>query len=389
MITHSLFIFLVTFILVCYSIKKIIYISHMKHLFDEPSEIRKVHTTRTPVLGGVAIFASMMIMSCFVFSTSSIPHLNYIIFSALGIFMLGLTDDLVGVDSIKRMIAQLGIAVTISVFAGYRFTSFYGIFGLFEIPYLLSIVITIIFIILLINAFNLIDGINCLAGGIGLFVCITFAFYFWKMNQPEWMFLSVSLGGSLLGFLYFNRSPARIFMGDSGSTFIGLIISLLAINFIELNKPNQITTILPLFKSAPALIFALLIIPIFDTLRVFIIRITNKISPFTADRNHIHHQLIDLRLSHLQSTGILLLVNTISIMLVSILFRLRPEILMLITTLFILILNRILTYFHSKKRGILGEEKQKLNSRVSTNNNHAFSILKKNSGVKVFPKSSI
>jgi len=200
----------------------------------------------------------------------------------------------------------------------------------------------------LINAFNLIDGINCLAGSIGFLVCAIFAFYFWQMHHTELLFLALAMCGSLGGFLFFNRTPARIFMGDTGSMFLGFIVAFFSINFIELNKAGYTGFVQPQFQSAPALVFGLLIIPVFDTCRVFILRILKKKSPFLADRNHIHHRLIDLNLSHLQATGVLLIVNIITLLPVFLLAKFRTEIVLLVMLVFVLVLNRILSVIHNK-----------------------------------------
>jgi UDP-GlcNAc:undecaprenyl-phosphate/decaprenyl-phosphate GlcNAc-1-phosphate transferase len=350
MITNSIFIFLSAFILVYYSIKKIIYISHKKHLFDEPSEDRKIHHTKTPNLGGVAIFSSITITACLFFPLSGVSHLNYIILSSLILFIVGLTDDLVGVNPAKKIIAQLLVAFTITLLADCRFTNFYGLFGLNEMPFAISILLSSLFIIFLINAFNLIDGINCLSGSIGFLACVTFAFYFLRMHQAGLLFVSVAMCGCLAGFLLFNKTPAKIFMGDTGSIFLGFIVAMLSIKFIELSKTGSAGLMQPEFQSAPGLVFGLLIIPVFDTLRIFSLRILKRKSPFRADRNHIHHRLIDLKFSHLQTTGILMAVNIFCLLLVFFLAHLlKTEILLLIITGFILILNAILSLIHLKQ----------------------------------------
>lgn len=335
-------IFLVSLILSCYSVKKIIYVANKKHLFDEPSEDRKIHLTRTPNLGGVAIFASMMLTASLLMPSSGIDHLNYFVAAAVILFFTGLTDDLVGVNPNKKIMAQLAVAIIITLLAGYRFTGFYGVLGLNEMPFALSIFISTLFILLLINAFNLIDGINCLAASIGFLACACFAYCFWKMHETGFLFLAVAMCGCLLGFLFFNRTPAKIFMGDTGALFLGFIVAVFAIHFIELNKFSARQPE-PDFKSAPAIVFGFLIVPIFDTLRVFLLRILSRKSPFHADRNHIHHRLIDLGFSHLQSTGILLLVNMTCIFLVSLLNNLKTEFTILIIAGFCLALNWFLS----------------------------------------------
>lgn len=350
MITTSCFIFLMTFILVCYTIQKIIYISHKKHLFDEPSEDRKVHLTKTPNLGGVAIFTVMIFISALFIPYISIQHLNYLLGAGIMLFVLGLTDDMVGVDPIKKILAQLVVAVLLVLPGGLRFTDFHGLFGLAEMSFPISIGISVLFILLVINAFNLIDGINCLAGSIGLVACLSFAFCFWRMNQPGLLFLCVAMGGCLTGFLVFNRTPAIIFMGDTGSLFLGFMVAFFAINFVDLNK-FTVAGPTPVFFSAPAIVLGLLIIPVFDTLRVFAMRIANGKSPFRADRNHIHHRLLDLGLSHMQATGILVLVTCVSVSLALLLRSQNTGYVALAITAFALSLNGVL-WFITVRRSV-------------------------------------
>ncbi len=346
-ILFALFIFAANFLLVCYSIRKIIYIAHKKHLFDEPSEVRKIHLTKTPNLGGIAIFAALVFTSSLFLSYATIPKINYLIFVSLVLFILGTTDDLVGVNPTKKIIAQLAVALIITILADCRITDLHGFVGLTKLPYAVSVALSSVFIIFLINAFNLIDGIDCLAGSIGLLVCLCFAFYFWKMQQTGFLFIAVATAGCLAGFILFNQTPARIFMGDTGSMFLGFITAVFSINFIELNKPPLFKIATQVSEVAPAIVFGLLIIPVFDTLRIFVLRLIQKKSPFTADRNHIHHRLLDLGFTHLQSTGILLLVNFITLLMVLTL-PFKTETLFTIVTIFVLTGNVILSISHRR-----------------------------------------
>jgi UDP-N-acetylmuramyl pentapeptide phosphotransferase/UDP-N-acetylglucosamine-1-phosphate transferase len=157
------------------------------------------------------------------------------------------------------------------------------------------------------------------------------------------------MAGSILGFLRFNLTPAKIFMGDTGSLLIGLISALLALKFIEVNM--QATGKFPKLDEAPALTVAILIGPIFDTMRVFVIRILNGVSPFNADRNHIHHRMLKLGFSHLQTTLILTSANIITIFMVFLLKNYSNSILIILIILMSLAFNWAITFFiRSKER---------------------------------------
>lgn len=340
-----LLIFCTAMLLVLLSIPPVINIAKLKHLFDDPSEDRKVHTYKTPNLGGVGIFISILITICLFIPFNSIPHINYIIASSIILFILGLKDDLVGLSPLIKFIAQIVAAGIICYFADIRLTSMYGFFGINDISVPLSLLISVLVVLLLVNAFNLIDGIDCLAASVGFIVSIAFAYGFYQLNQPGLTELSICIGGSLAGFVYFNRSPARIFMGDTGSLLLGFLIAILSIKFVEFNKFNAVTNAHPVFKSAPAMVCGLLIIPIFDTLRVFTLRIAKGVSPFNADRNHIHHRLIDFKLSHMQSSGVLAVINLFFIAIVFFLQDIGTLELFMFITILALTLNIISWHF--------------------------------------------
>lgn len=293
-----------------FAIPPIIRVARIKKLYDEPTELRKIHKRRIPSLGGIGIFSSFLI-TCGLFMDAQSPYANYLLASGVIIFTIGLKDDLVGMDPYKKFAAQIIAALIIACLADIRITSFYGIFGIYDISNPLSYLVTVLFIVFTINSFNLIDGIDGLAGSIGAIVCTTFGIVFYQTGNSGFALIAFSLVGAVFGFMRFNVSPARIFMGDSGSYTIGFVIAVLTILFVETNKFNVITNPHPFVKSVPAVALGVLIIPLFDTIRVFFIRLVKGSSPFIADRNHLHHRLIDIGLTHTQATLALSMVNVL------------------------------------------------------------------------------
>jgi UDP-GlcNAc:undecaprenyl-phosphate/decaprenyl-phosphate GlcNAc-1-phosphate transferase len=312
MLMPGLLVFLFAFVVVYLSTIKVIQISHLKNLYDEPSERRKVHLERTPNLGGVPIFATVM-LSILLFIPSILPgELKYAIAGGVLVFAVGLTDDLIGVSPFKKLLTQLIGAFAAVFFSDLRLTSLHGFLGITEIPYYISLFISMVFVLLLVNSFNLIDGINYLAGTIGTVASVLFAIFFWELGKKDEMLVSLCLLGSLLAFLFFNRTPAKIFLGDSGALFIGFVLALLSMRFLELTRPGTLNLYPDLpgsFQNTPALLLAIFIVPVFDTVRLFFLRLFKGQSPFSADREHIHHRLLNLHFSHLKATGILLLLN--------------------------------------------------------------------------------
>ena len=285
------------------SIPVIINICNLKGLMVDPIK-RSSHETPTPTFGGVAIFASTL-LGYMLWNFNDEGYLLHKVFAGLVVlFFLGIKDDLFALDALKKLGSQVLVAILVVVGSDLRITSFFGIFGIYELPYILSALFTIFLIVALINSFNLIDGVDGLSGGIGMIASAGFALWFALSNEWSLACLGFSLSASLLGFLRYNFSPNnKIFMGDTGSLIVGFIIAVLAIKFVELNVYN--TNINSVYRNAPIIAIILLCIPIFDTLRVFGLRIIKGKSPFKADRLHLHHLMVDNGLSHIATSFVL------------------------------------------------------------------------------------
>jgi UDP-N-acetylmuramyl pentapeptide phosphotransferase/UDP-N-acetylglucosamine-1-phosphate transferase len=225
-------------------------------------------------------------------------------------FFVGLKDDIVTLSAGKKLMAQILTACIIIFFAKIRFTNLHGFLGIGEIGMVFSVLLTGFVIIVLINSFNLMDGIDGLAGGLTMLAALVFGTWFYLSGHFEYAILSVSLIGAIGGFFYFNvyGDKNRIFMGDTGSLVLGTIMSVIVIRFNEFNidqsQPFAIA-------STPAVSFGILLYPLADTIRVMIIRILHRKSPFTADKNHLHHRLLALGFSHKKATYTIVFTNLI------------------------------------------------------------------------------
>ncbi len=302
--------FITAFCLTFAAIPSIIHVAHVKRLMDEPGE-RTSHSISTPSLGGIGIFAGMLFSIVLWTPFNFLGDLQYILCAFIIIFLVGVRDDLDPITPSKKLLGEL-LASSILVFkANIKLTSLYGIFGVYELHPYVSIFLSIFTIIVIINAFNLIDGINGLSGSIGVLIASVLGIWFYLIGRLDIAILSFATTGSLVAFLKYNFTPAKIFMGDTGSLLVGMMVSILAILFIELQK--TITDPDLVIQAAPAFVIATLILPLFDTIRVFIIRIYRGMSPFMPDRRHIHHLLIDSGCTHMQGTLILIGVNMVFI----------------------------------------------------------------------------
>lgn len=316
---HEVYQCLISFLVACFvtitSIPLIINITDLLKLKDRPN-FRSAHVEEVPKFGGISIYASILVAH-FLWAHTSEPTDAYLTsLSVVGLtilFFLGIKDDILVLDPNKKLLFQVLAASTLILLGGLKIDNFFGIFGCYQISDYLSIPFTIFIFIALINAVNLIDGIDGLAGGIGFIAGVSFGTWFLLNHHFSMACMAFSMSGSLLGFLRFNFSKtSKIFMGDTGSLLLGFLLAFFAVKFIRLNvdirhNPNA-------FFSAPILAVVLLIVPIFDTLRVFLVRILNGRSPFKADRNHMHHVLLDNGMNHFQASATMWTLTVISVL---------------------------------------------------------------------------
>ncbi len=277
-----------------YAIPAIIHAAQEKKLFDYPDE-RKLHRQPIPALGGIGIFSGFITAFLLTASFTSVPvKFQYLLAAALVIFFVGLKDDLLNISPFKKFLGQLLAASIIALKGGLVLTSMDGFLGMHELPDMAAYLFTILTIVVIVNAYNLIDGVDGLAAGLSIISASFFAIYFGINDNLAYACMATSLIGALLAFLIFNAQPARIFMGDTGSMMLGLLNAMMVIQFINTAPTAPAFPVL----AAPAVGFAILFVPLFDTLRVFSFRMLKGTSPFTPDRNHIHHILLRFRLSH-------------------------------------------------------------------------------------------
>lgn len=293
---------LTAFIVAVASIPGIIRVAQRMNFFDIP-DARKNHDRRVPLLGGLAIFAAMI----FSFTLWAAPYFSpshvLIIAALLVLFFLGLRDDILPLAPFTKIAGQLVASLIVVMFCGIRLSGLYGLLGIHSLTPLISISLSVLVMLFLINAYNLIDGADGLAAGLGCIASLVLGYLFYQYKDMLMSVLAFSMSGALLGFLVFNLAPARIFMGDTGSMIIGFTLGLLSIRFAELTR-EEINGILH-YQATPVVLLSLWIIPAVDALRVFLLRIFQKRSPFKADRLHIHHQLFKLGMSHKQVSLIL------------------------------------------------------------------------------------
>lgn len=296
-------IFLVTYIL----IPKIRNISLKFNLTDTPGT-RSSHANSTPSFGGVAFYISYSIALFFLqfFFENQVSLTLLVGISVL--FFTGLFDDIINLPAKLKFFGQfIGVALLMSQ-PDFRIISMHGFLGINEIPLIASVVGSMFFLLALINAFNLLDGIDGLTSITGIIVASFYSYMFYKLGYFYYLSISISTIATLLAFLRFNFSVKRkIFMGDTGSLTIGLVLGLLTLKLMTADAIYASLHFYP--KQLPLILVAVLFVPILDTCRVMIIRLLRGVSMFSPDRNHIHHIIIDYGLSHRKASSLIGLVN--------------------------------------------------------------------------------
>ncbi len=306
--------FIISFVVAFISIPSIIKVVRYKNLYDEP-ENRSVHVLKVPTLGGLAIFAGFVISLTIFADSIKFPEMQFIITATIIMFFIGIKDDILIIAPITKLGGQIIASIIIIILADIRFTNLFGLFWIFDFNYFFSFSVTLLAFLIIINGFNFIDGIDGLAASIGILILTIFGIWFFLIDYFQLTILSISLIGALFAFLYYNlfSKKNKIFMGDTGSLVIGLVVSVLAIKFNEVNVvENGYYTI----ENSPAVLFGILIIPVYDLIRVSFFRYFLGKPIFKADKGHIHHQLLAIGFTQRKALKIIIFINLLFIIFV-------------------------------------------------------------------------
>ena len=301
--------FIISAVTACFIIPRILMISLRKKLFDIPDE-RKIHKRAIPRLGGVSFFPTILLSSCVVlalrtmtgygiFAISAafvLPECLFLVSGMTLLYLTGIADDLIGVRYRQKFIIQI-ICASLFPIAGLWINDLYGLFGIHILPDWLGIPLTVLVVVFITNAINLIDGIDGLASGLSSVALLVLGSLFLEKQLWTYSMLAFSTVGVLIPFFYYNvfgsaERARKIFMGDTGSLTLGYILSFLTIKYSQNNSEVVSYT-----EGAFVIAFSTLIIPSFDAIRVVLVRIRNGKNPFEPDKNHIHHKLLAIGLT--------------------------------------------------------------------------------------------
>lgn len=290
-------------------IPQILLISFRKQLFDVP-DARKIHSLPVPRLGGLAFMPVVFFATVLVFAVEStfsdnvfvkevLPEFSTFSFFACAVLILyvvGMADDLIGIKYRAKFVAQV-LCVIFMILGGVWIDNWTGILGFYEVSPWFGIPFTLVVAVYITNAINLIDGVDGLASGLCSIALLTYGVVYFLLGQYVYAMLAAGTLGVLIPFYFYNvfgdaRKRKKIFMGDTGSLTIGMVIAFLSIHMIQTPSSPSIWN-----ANMAAIAFVPLLIPCFDVLRVYGERIVNHKNPFLPDKRHIHHKLLDLGFS--------------------------------------------------------------------------------------------
>ncbi len=300
---NSLLIFCLCVLLSGFLIPQILLIAYRRNLFDEVDE-RKIHKGHVPRLGGIGFVpvicvsvATALVINYLLGYTAFTDAFSSFYLSLLCVFislellfLVGIADDLIGVKYRAKFVVQI-ICFIILICGGVWFRDFGGVLGINFLPLWFSYPFSVLVVVFLINAINLIDGIDGLASGLSSIVCIIYGFSFLMLGRYASAMLAFAQLGVLVPFFYYNvfgnvERHSKIFMGDTGALTVGLLLAVLGIKLYNCDDESVVGI------NSAIVAFSPLIVPCFDVIRVYMVRIRQHHSPFLPDKNHIHHKLL-------------------------------------------------------------------------------------------------
>lgn len=279
-------------------------IAHIKSIVDNP-DARKLNKVPVPVLGGVAIFFGIIFsLSIVGYYVEGMSIQFELILAMMIMLYTGVGDDILQLSPRLRFALQIFVVCLMIFLCGIYIDDFHGLWGISELPWYVAVALTIFSCVGIINSINLIDGVDGLCSGYGVFVSMMFAVCFMRMGDVSYAVLAFAVAGAIFPFMLHNMfgEKYKMFLGDGGSLVLGFICSLYVMRIIQ--SGDDVVS-----GSTISFTLAVLSIPVFDTVRVMFARIINHRSPFSPDKTHLHHMFIALGYSHVMTAINILMLN--------------------------------------------------------------------------------
>ena len=308
LIYYYITLFVVSLFATWWIFKKVLKIAKQKNIVDNPGA-RKLQRVPVPVLGGVAVFFGMIAAFSAAGLIYDISNMLPVLCAMTIMLYIGTLDDIIGLSPHKRICFE-AIVVTLLLCANHSsIDNFHGLWGMYEIPLWISYPLTVFACVGIINAINMMDGVNGLSSGYCITISAVFGAIFLFSGDSDSGSLAILALGALIPFFFHNvfGKKSKMFIGDGGALMMGVVISVFIINMLKTD--SSVASALPDNLGVVPLALALLALPVFDTLRVMVYRIAKGVSPFTPDKNHLHHILFDLHFSHIGTTVVEIIAN--------------------------------------------------------------------------------
>lgn len=278
------------------------------NIVDNPNA-RKLQRVPVPVMGGTTVFAGMLVAVVVLFVLNPDPRIWKLMSLLTIMYLIGVLDDIKDVAVAFRFVIEFAVVWLMILLLDVKLNNFYGLFGIYVIPDTVSIPLSLIAGVGIINAINMIDGIDGYCSSFGIMVCATFAVLFHIVGDSAMFTFAIIVIGALIPFFFHNvfGYASKMFLGDGGSLMLGTMLTFFV--FYTLSDNSLCAKYEYSSLSIPALALAILAVPVFDTIKVMIVRMANGLSPFSPDKRHLHHVFIDLNYTHLATSVIIVCIN--------------------------------------------------------------------------------
>ena len=287
---------------------RLVKIALLKNIVDNP-DARKLQRTPVPVLGGVAVFFGVVIAIGCMSSVVDCSGLPVVIMAMMAMLYTGTMDDILSLSPGLRFVIEIVVVLLLIFVGGYCIDDFHGLWNIGRFSYWYAVPFTVVAAVGIINAINLVDGVNGLSSGYCIMACLIFGTLFFLAGEAPMTILAAVSVGALIPFFLHNvfGKTSKMFIGDGGTLVMGVVMSVFVIAILQ-NGSRVAAYVNPNVGLVPFTL-AVLSVPVFDTLRVMSTRILKGTSPFRPDKTHLHHMFIDLGCSHVATTLAILGVN--------------------------------------------------------------------------------
>ena len=287
---------------------RLVKIALLKNIVDNP-DARKLQRTPVPVLGGVAVFFGVVIAIGCMSSVVDCSGLPVVIMAMMAMLYTGTMDDILSLSPGLRFVIEIIVVLLLIFVGGYCIDDFHGLWNIGRFSYWYAVPLTVVAAVGIINAINLVDGVNGLSSGYCIMACLIFGTLFFLAGEAPMTILAAVSVGALIPFFLHNvfGKTSKMFIGDGGTLVMGVVMSVFVIAILQ-NGSRVAAYVNPNVGLVPFTL-AVLSVPVFDTLRVMSTRILKGTSPFRPDKTHLHHMFIDLGCSHVATTLAILGVN--------------------------------------------------------------------------------